>query len=320
MSLLISELLKMAETRLIGEDCMSPRLDAEVLLCHTLKVDKSFLFAHFGDPLDDRRCEQYFKLIDQRAARRPVAYILGSQEFMGLPFSVDERVLIPRPDTETLVEQALELLRQARQPLGGFEVLDLCTGSGAIAVSLAYHLQGKKLKVTATDLSEDALTVARENAEQNKVDGTVSFVQGDLFDWIPRNKKEVPKKQFDLITANPPYVRDDVLPALQREIVEYEPPMALLGGTDGLDFYRRIVKEAPEFLKKNGALLLEIGHDQGAALLKLIEEAGGYEDARVRKDLAGNDRVVYCRKADPKGAKQKKKEKKTDQAEKLEND
>ncbi len=303
-----------------GEGCMSPRLDAEVLLCHTLQVDKSFLFAHFGDPLDDRRCEQYFKLIDERAARRPVAYILGSQEFMGLSFSVDERVLIPRPDTETLVEQALELLSQERQPLGGFEVLDLCTGSGAIAISLACLLPGRKLKVTASDLSEEALAVARENAERNKVENMVSFVGGDLYEGIPRSRKGVPKKRFDLITANPPYVRNDVLPTLQREIVEYEPSMALLGGADGLDFYRRIIGEAPDFLKKNGALLLEIGHDQGAALLKLIEEEGGYQDARVRKDLAGNDRVVFCRRADSKRKKEKKEEKKTEPRGKLEND
>lgn len=296
MSMMIRDLLQLGQKRLELAGCDSPRLDAEVLFCFLLKEDKSFLFVHFGDSMDEKRCEQYFKLIDERASRRPTAYIVGSKEFMGLSFLVDERVLIPRPDTETLVEQALQLLKERRQPMGGFSVLDLCTGSGAIGVSLACHLKDKRLSVLGCDLSGDALEVAAENAKRNGVAKIVQFRKGDLFDCIPKNKKGVPKETFDLITANPPYIKNEEIPGLQREIAEYEPALALRGGADGLDFYRRIAAEAADFLKKDGLLLMEIGCDQGQSAADIIREQQSYEEPTILQDLAGKDRVAVCTK------------------------
>lgn len=294
MSLMIRDLLQLGQKRLELAGCDSPRLDAEVLFCFLLKEDKSFLFVHFGDSMDDKRCEQFFKLIDERASRRPTAYIVGSKEFMGLSFLVDERVLIPRPDTETLVEKAIELLKERRQPMGGFSVLDLCTGSGAIGVSLACHLTDKKLSVLGCDISGDALEVAKENAKRNGVAKILQFRKGDLFDCIPKTRKGIPKETFDLITANPPYIKNEEISGLQKEIAEYEPALALRGGADGLDFYRRITTEGAAFLKKDGILLLEIGCDQGGQVAAMIREQQTYEEPVIFQDLAGQDRVVAC--------------------------
>lgn len=296
MSLMIRDLLQLGQKRLELAGCDSPRLDAEVLFCHLLKEDKSFLFVHYGDSLDEKRCEQFFKLIDERASRRPTAYIVGSKEFMGLSFLVDERVLIPRPDTEVLVEKAIELLKEQRQPMGGFSVLDLCTGSGAIAVSLVCHLKDKKLLVLGSDISGDALEVAKENAKKNGVAKTVQFRKGDLFDCISKNRKGIPKETFDMITANPPYIKNNEIPGLQREIAEYEPAMALRGGADGLEFYRRIVSEGAAYLKKKGTILLEIGWDQGQEVADMIREQQIYEEPVILQDLAGKDRVIVCKK------------------------
>lgn len=294
MGLMIKELLTVAERRLSNASCMDARLDAEILLCDLLQKDRSFLFVHVGDDLDDRRCDLYFETIDIRASGKPLQYILGSQEFMGLRFKVNENVLIPRQDTETLVEIAVEYLKKEKSPLGGFEVLDLCCGSGAIGISLAYYLESVKVKITATDYSKKALGVAKENAAGYRPARGISFLQGDLFEPFPRNKKGKGKKQFDLIVSNPPYIRSDVIPTLQREVALFEPMLALDGGEDGLDFYRRIVLDAEAYLKKSGLLLLEIGHDQAEAVRRLLEDSGTYEETGVIQDLAGKDRIVWA--------------------------
>lgn len=294
MGLMIKELLAVAERRLSDASCMDARLDAEILLCDLLQKDRSFLFSHVGDDLDDRRCERYFELIDTRASGKPLQYILGNQEFMGLRFVVNEDVLIPRQDTETLVEMALDYLKKTKIPLGGFDILDLCCGSGAIAISLAYYLESIKAKITASDCSEKALLVAKENASGYRPARGITFIQGDLFEAFPKNKKGKGKKQFDLIVSNPPYIRSDVIPTLQREVALFEPMMALDGGEDGLDFYRRIANEAGAYLKKEGLLLLEIGHDQAESVRRLLEDSGDFEDTGVVKDLAGKDRIVWA--------------------------
>ncbi len=298
MSLLYKDILTIAENRFTDEQCLTPRLDAELLLCHMLDRDKSFLFIHYGDYLDEDLCERYFKLVDLRASGMPLQYITGKQEFMGLNFTVNENVLIPRQDTETLVETAIKELEtiksggKALSGLGGISILDLCTGSGAIAVSMAVHARDKKVKVTATDVSSKALAVAKENAMKNGVGGDIKFFEGDLFSPFKTKKNGEGKKPFDMILSNPPYIASGVLPTLMREVREHEPLLALDGGKDGIDFYIRILREAPAHLKKGGLLLLEIGFDQGAVVSALAEAAGAYAPATVIQDVAGLDRVV----------------------------
>lgn len=295
MGLMIKELLAIAERRLSAASCMDPRLDAELLLCDLLKRERSFLFTHIGDDLDDRRCEFYFEVIDVRASGKPLQHILGNQEFMGLRLKVNEDVLIPRQDTETLVETALEYLKEKKATTGGFEILDLCCGSGAIGISLAYYLETVKVKITASDYSEKALLVAKENASGYRPAKGITFVKSDLFDAFPRNKKGKAKRPFDLIVSNPPYIPSGIIPTLQREVSCFEPKMALDGGADGLDFYRRIAAEAGNYLKKDGLLLLEIGHDQAEAVTELLRESAFFETIETKQDLAGKDRIIWAK-------------------------
>ena len=292
MGLRVREIITVAANRFQQEGCLDPKLDAELLMMHMLHVDRSWFFTHAMDPLADETCEDYFKLVDQRASGIPVQYIIGSQEFMGLRFYVDESVLIHRQDTELLVETALELLKTMKKPaLGSIEVLDLCTGSGAIAVSLGYY--APKIKVTATDISPAALKTAKKNAagyQQN-----ITFLEGDLWEPLgPNEKKQKGKKQFDMICSNPPYIPSDVIPGLMREVKDHEPILALDGGPEGLDIYQRIFEKASWFLKPQGVMLLEIGHDQGEAIRSLAE-AHGFT-CEILKDLAGHDRTAICKK------------------------
>ena len=291
MSLLIKELLHLAKVRFTDEGCLTPGLDAEILLCHMLNRDKSYLFLHYGDTLDEKACEEYFRLVDIRASGKPVQYITGQQEFMGLPFIVNEHVLIPRQDTETLVETAIEEIKKRKVPFGGFWILDLCCGSGSIAVSLSHHLKQVKMKIIGSDISIEALNIAKINANTNGAE-EIQFIEGDLFTPFPKNKKGSGKKKFDLIISNPPYIPSRVLPTLMREVREHEPMLALDGGKDGVDFYIKILREAPAYLKKDGLLLMEIGYDQGEILTALAEAAGAYKSIKIIKDLAENDRVA----------------------------
>ena len=292
MSLLLKDILNIAETRFKDSGCLTPRLDAEILFCHLIKKDRSYLFLHYGDELTEKTCEEYFKLIDLRASGMPVQYITGHQEFMGLEFMVNESVLIPRQDTELLVETAIEELKKMKMPIGGLDVLDLCCGSGAIAVSIAYHMKGSKIKIVASDISSQAIELAKINAKNNGVSDVIDFKVGDLFEPFPKNRKGKGKKQFNLIASNPPYIKSDSLTTLMREVREHEPMIALDGGIDGLDFYKRIIDDARSYLKSGGLLLLEIGYDQGQRVPELIRERGYYGEPKVLKDLAGHDRLV----------------------------
>ena len=237
----------------------------------------------------------YREMIEKRASRIPLQQILGSQEFMGLDFFVNEHVLIPRQDTETLVELVLQEQQGPEKKL-----LDLCTGSGCIAISLA--VKGGYRSVTATDLSEEALKVAERNAKMHgfavvshtetqdapeQAGHPFIFRQGDLFTAMPQSEAGT----FDIITSNPPYIPTAVIATLEPEVREHEPMMALDGTGDGLKFYRRIAKEAGAWLKPGGAVYLEIGYDQGKAVSELLSEAG-FDKVRVVKDLPGKDRVV----------------------------
>jgi len=288
MALVLKDVISIAIKRLELAGCGTPKLDAEVLLSFYLKVDRSFIFAHYSEDLDDKRCEAYFELIDMRAAGVPVPYITGTQEFMGISFKVNQHVLIPRPDTETLAEEAIKAVKAKKRLLGNVDILDLCCGSGALCVSLAYYLP--KARFEAVDISKKALETAKQNAADYDLSSRIKFLHGDLLE--PVRKGSLGKGRFDIIVSNPPYIRSEEIRTLQREIVEFEPLIALDGGTDGLDFYRRIVDGAAVHLKKEGELMLEIGWDQAEDLRRIIAEDGRYSEAEIIKDLAGHDRVV----------------------------
>lgn len=301
MSLIIKELLRIGETALDKAGCLDPKIDAELIMMFLLSFNKQQLFIKSPSLLDEKSCEAYFKLIDIRAGGMPVQYITGEQEFMGISFKVNEDVLIPRQDTETLVEEIIKITKerteQKKAPRGDWQILDLCCGSGAIGVSLCKYI--RESKVTASDVSPKAIAVAKENAASAGVSKQIKFVESDLFGAF---RKGLGGMKFHIIASNPPYIRRDVIPTLQREVAEHEPLLALDGGEDGLKFYRRILAEAPDYLKPQGMLFLEIGHDQGEAVCSLAADMERFEEIEMIQDLAGHDRVVTCRlKAPVKG-------------------
>ena len=293
MSLPLKELITIGQNQLKEAGIMDSARDAKDLYCFLDKLDAVGLMMHWQDVLPDNTCEAYFELIERRASGEPIQYITGVQEFMGLTFNVNPNVLIPRQDTETMVEDALEVLQKGTLRGESFvekpnfkDVLDLCTGSGAIGVSIA-KLNGN-VKVTCSDLSEKALETAKGNAIANGLK-SVKFEQGDLF--APFCGK-LGKKKFDFIISNPPYIESEVIPTLQTEVKDHEPMMALDGGVDGLDFYRQIALEAPNHLKKGGVLMMEIGYNQGEAVCQLLEESEKFQKVLCLKDLAHKDRIV----------------------------
>jgi release factor glutamine methyltransferase len=257
----------------------SARLDVELLLGHVLELDRIGLILHSERPLAAAELNRFRELFKRRRAGEPVAYLLGVREFFGLTLRVDSRVLVPRPDSERLVEVALERTR-ARSMLG--EALDLCTGSGCIAI--AFARQRPTWSVTASDISQGALAVARENAHRTGAVRNIRLVEGSLFDGVPGLR-------FDLITANPPYIPAGDIAALPVDVRDYEPRLALDGGADGLDLVRDIVRLAPSYLTEGGLLALEVAYDQGPRTAALLEERG-YQSVQVAKDLGGRDRVV----------------------------
>lgn len=251
------------------------QLDARLLLEYVCGTDHNTLLVHGEREVEEPKSTAYCDLILQRVAHTPLAYIKGTQEFMGLAFSVNKQVLIPNQDTETLVEEAMRLMHD------GMRVLDLCTGSGCIALSLLHYTNDTS--AVATDISEAALTVAVQNAGQLKLTERVSFAETDLF--------PVQKEKFDLIVSNPPYIPTEVIETLAPEVKDHEPRLALDGTEDGLSFYRRIIRTAPEWLFESGWLILEIGYDQGEAVSAMMRE-NGFRDIEVIRDLGGKDRVV----------------------------
>ena len=255
------------------------RLEAQLLLAHALQCTRTQLYMNFDQPLGETELASYRELIKRRLAGEPVAYLLGEHEFWGLPLTIDASVLVPRPDSETLVEVA----RAHRADRGAAcRVLDLCTGSGAIALALAKELPAAQ--VIGTELSPAAAAIARANVERNGMVGRVEIREGDLF-------APVAGERFDLITANPPYIATAVIATLAAE-VKREPVMALDGGADGLVFYDRICGVARDFLVPGGALVVEHGFDQAAAVRARFE-AAGFHDVTVVNDLGKNPRVTH---------------------------
>lgn len=257
------------------------RLDAELIVAHALKIDRVKVIVEGMRMLEPQELETIRALFKRRRGYEPIAYLRGFREFYGRTFRVDRRVLVPRPDTEILVEVALSRLHNREL---GARVVDLCTGSGCVAITL--KLERPTMTVDATDLSPDALAVARDNAQRLGAVWNVRFAAGDLF--APLGP---PRPIYDLVVSNPPYIATDEIPTLQPDVREHEPLLALDGGKDGLDLVRRIVADAPRWLRKGGALAMEIGAGQAPAVAAIFE-AGGFSDVQRNQDYAGHERVV----------------------------
>ena len=302
MSLALKELIKIGEKQLADAGVRDSQIDAKELFCYMMGYDKVALMMHWQDIMADNQCEAYFDLVGERASRVPLQHITGEQEFMGHKFKVSSDVLIPRQDTETMVEDAIQLIS-----MGSFrgnlynedakmkdnpDVLDLCCGSGAIGISIAKAYP--RASVVCSDISKEALALAGENAKSNSAKN-VKFVESDMLSAAYFNGK-LKTKKFDLIISNPPYIQSAVIETLEPEVKDHEPRMALDGGEDGLDFYRRIAEDAAGHLKKNGVLMMEIGYDQKDTVKNLLAENGGYEKIIGLADLAGLDRIVVARK------------------------
>ena len=277
--LMVSDIVKMAQKQMADAGIDDAKTDAEILYCHLKHVDRARFFMQWSEPADDKTTEAYFDLVARRCKHEPLQLILGEQEFMGLPFKVAPGVLIPRLETEVVAEAAERLIGEYRVKT----LLDLCCGTGILGIAL-----GKRagVKVAAVDISKTAIALTKENAAKNGV--KIETYTGDLFEPLGR-------KRFDMVVSNPPYIPTAVIPTLMPEVRQYDPFAALNGGADGLDFYRRIAAEAPDHLKKNGILVLEIGGEQGPAVSGMLEESPAFVNVNVWKDLAGLDRVVTAR-------------------------
>lgn len=261
------------------------RLEAQVLLAHALACDRVRLYMDFDRPLLADELGNYRALIQRRLSGEPLAYLVGEQEFWSLPFRVGPEVLIPRRDTETVIELVLDQMSDRAAPL---RIADLCTGSGVLAITLARELD--QARVVATDISEAAARIARDNAERNGVADRVEVRVGDLHAPLAG------EPPFDVLVSNPPYVRSADIAGLARE-VRCEPRLALDGGPDGLRFYARIIAGAASLLAPGGLLVFEHGFDQDHAVRQLIDAAGAFEPAATRHDLGGHPRVTHARRA-----------------------
>lgn len=267
------EALRYGQIRLIAAGVLEVESDAWLLMSAVCRIDRNFYYVYGNEEMIKEQEKEYMALLEKRAERIPLQYITGEQDFMGLNFKVNPGVLIPRQDTETLVEEVLKAVTP------GMEVLDLCTGSGCIAVSLAKFVPGAK--VQGVDISPEALKVSEENARRNGVN--VHFFLSDMFGQV--------EGKFDVIVSNPPYIPTGEIQGLMPEVKDFEPHLALDGKEDGLWFYRILAGEGKKYLKPKGTLMVEIGCDQGKDVSRIFKN-NGYCDIKVIKDLAGLDRVV----------------------------
>ena len=303
------KLLSIGEEKLAAAGIQEAKVDAFILFEYVTEFNRTALFMKGSEACEEEKCEKYLSYIERRCKHEPLQYITGYAPFMGYEFKVNENVLIPRMDTEVLVEEAVELIKnteefecykadgktvastvaevcKGRIGKGSLNILDMCTGSGCIIISLFKELtkSGYNINAATSDLSEKALMVAKENAEV--LNAEIKFFQGDLFENVEGN--------YDIIVSNPPYIKTKVIEELDVEVKSCEPMMALDGHEDGLYFYRAIIKQAKLYFKDKGYIIFEIGHDQGSDLYELLTEAG-YADIKVIKDLAGLDRVVMAK-------------------------
>lgn len=269
-------------TEALSNHSDTARLDAEVLLSYILRKERVWFAIHSNDKPDKKTVLDFRNLIERRKSGEPVAYITGTREFMGLPFKVKKGILIPRPDTETLVEAVLN-----KNLPKNTKILDLCTGSGAIAVSLAYYM--KQSSVCAVDISDICIKTATENAEINGVLNRVEFKQADIL------SDELHLEKVDVLVSNPPYIESAELNGLMKDVKDFEPLLALDGGSDGLIFYRRIISLLPKLLNPGGLVAFEVGHNQADSVCDILKEQG-CTDIKTVCDLAGIKRVVIAHK------------------------
>lgn len=284
----VKRILEWTTAHLEKHGSESPRLEAEILLAHARRCERIQLYTRYEEELTDPERAIMRDLVTRRSKREPVAYLVGYREFYSLKFKVTPDVLIPRPDTETLVMEALDVARPLREP----RVLDLCTGSGAIAIAFAAnHL---KAQVTATDISPAALAIASENAARHKVADRIQFREGSLLGALGGSTEK-----FDLILSNPPYVTTAELQTLDPDVRQYEPHLALDGGEDGLDLVRTIIRDARRYLKSDGHLYIEMDPAQVEATLAFVRAETDFKTARFIKDSAGRPRVFHASWLDP---------------------
>jgi release factor glutamine methyltransferase len=285
----IQKLLNWTTEYLTQKKVDSPRLSAELLLSNVLGLKRIELYTQYSRVVEEEHLARLRELVKRAGQHEPVAYLVGKTEFYSLEFEVTPDCLIPRPETELLVQRAIEFLRQH---MGPHYVCDLCTGCGTIAVAIAKNVPDAK--VIATDISAPALGVAAGNVKKHQLEDRIELLHGDLFEpLIP----PLDVTQFDLIACNPPYVSAAEYEELERNVKDYEPRTALYAGEDGLDVYRGICEQVGRFLKPDGALILEIGHKQGPAVKELLEKTKLFTQITVEKDLLKNDRVVIATRA-----------------------
>ncbi len=281
----IQEIQKYSINKLKENNIYDYNLKAKLLIAKVLNKPKEYLIINGKEELKKDKILEIKDNIEKIINGYPIQYITGKQEFMGYNFFVNENVLIPQPDTEILVEEVLDILKKTKK----YKILDLCTGSGAIAISiskiLANSIVDDNIKISASDISLKALAVAKINAKKNDV--KIEFIQADVFDKIG--------KKFDIIVSNPPYIKTAVIKKLNLE-VQNEPYIALNGGKDGLDFYRKIINDAYKYLEADGYLALEIGFDQRQEVIEIIENTNKYKEIYSKKDLTNNDRVIICKR------------------------
>lgn len=279
--MLIREAIRKGMISLKINNIEEPNLKSRLLMQFILNKPRQYLLVHDDEELTQEQEKKYLENIEKITKGIPLQHITHSQEFMKMNFYVNEDVLIPRADTEILVEEVIEIAKK----INAKKILDLCTGSGAIAVSLAKYIEDSQ--ITAIDISGEALRVAKLNARNNEVEDKITFIKSDLFE-------NVVKEKYDIIVSNPPYIKKDVIKKLNRE-VQKEPNIALDGGYDGLDFYRKIISEGYEYLKYKGYMCLEIGYDQKEEVIEIIEKQEKYSNTYSKKDLSGNDRIVVTK-------------------------
>ncbi len=277
----IKEALSKGTIMLKNNNVESPKLKARLLLQYVLKQTRQYIIVYDNKEINKKEQFEYFVNIEKLTTGVPLQHITHSQEFMKMDFFVDENVLIPRPDTEILVEETIKIAKKMTNP----KILDLCTGSGAIAISIAKNV--KDADVYAVDISEKALDIARTNAKRLEVFDKIKFLKSDLFQNIEKTK-------FDIIATNPPYIKKEDITYLSKE-VQREPLLALDGGVDGLDFYKRILNQSIDYLKFGSYICMEIGYDQKQDVLKIIQDIDKYVDTYSKKDLCGNDRIIVTK-------------------------
>lgn len=280
----IREAIGKATIKLKMQNIDTPKLKARLLMQFILGKTRQYIMVYDEKKITQEQEEKYFKNVEKIGKGIPLQHITHQQEFMKMNFYVNQHVLIPRPDTENLVEEVIQIANKIKAK----KILDLCTGSGAIAISLAKYIEDSQ--ITASDISKKALEIAEKNAKNNGVDKQMVFLTSDLLEGLPKEK-------YDIIVSNPPYIKREIIRMLEKE-VQKEPLIALDGGWDGLDFYRKIVHQADEYLKYGGYLCLEIGYDQKIDVIEIIEQEEKYVDTYCKKDLYGNDRVIITKVGD----------------------